>query len=432
MSNICILITSEYPYKTQETFIEDEIHFLAKEFDRIQIFSLDILSEEKKRSLPANVFSTPIGTTKRGSKLRFPRYVANGLLHRPFFKEKTDNLKQYLMKTYISGKSQAEYTIILKHLQTLLQSGDHVCIYSYWFFNHAMIACRLKKQLLSMGYTVKAYSRAHRYDIYSENHFTNYIPYHRPMLRMLDGVYSCSEDGRQYMLNKYGREEFQDKLHVSRLGTLEHGLSMQTDFSELHFVTCSRLAGLKRVSLFANAFVLFHQKLREMQNNADPSLSPLLAGIDPDRIHWTCMGDGEEAELVKNIIGQAGLKSQFTFTGTIAHDDVMQFYSDHPVTFFFNVSTSEGVPVSIMEAQSFGIPVIATDVGGTAEIVNEANGHLLELDLTPERLCQVMLEECSEENIRRKQKQSRADWEKNSFADVLYSQWCGFLGDSVR
>ena len=42
------------------------------------------------------------------------------------------------------------------------------------------------------------------------------------------------------------------------------------------------------------------------------------------------------------------------------------------------MSETEGIPVSIMEAQSYGIPVIATNVGGTSEIVHDGiNGVLL-------------------------------------------------------
>ena len=44
---------------------------------------------------------------------------------------------------------------------------------------------------------------------------------------------------------------------------------------------------------------------------------------------------------------------------------------------FLNVSSSEGIPVSIMEVQSCGIPVIATAVGGVREIVGEKTGVLL-------------------------------------------------------
>ena len=45
---------------------------------------------------------------------------------------------------------------------------------------------------------------------------------------------------------------------------------------------------------------------------------------------------------------------------------------------FMNVSSSEGLPVSIMEAFSFGIPALVTAVGGNPEIVQEGAGILLD------------------------------------------------------
>lgn len=59
---------------------------------------------------------------------------------------------------------------------------------------------------------------------------------------------------------------------------------------------------------------------------------------------------------------------------------------------FINVSSSEGLPVSIMEACSFGIPIIATNVGGTAEIVQAGvNGILLKEQFETEVLKQAIL-----------------------------------------
>jgi len=45
-----------------------------------------------------------------------------------------------------------------------------------------------------------------------------------------------------------------------------------------------------------------------------------------------------------------------------------------------NLSETEGIPVSIMEAQSAGVPILATNLGGTSEIVNNENGFLVEKD----------------------------------------------------
>ena len=88
-----------------------------------------------------------------------------------------------------------------------------------------------------------------------------------------------------------------------------------------------------------------------------------------------------------------GLPEQVTvnFTGTVANKDVYDTYASTPFHVFVNVSKSEGVPVSIMEAMSFSIPVIATAVGGTSELVDEGkNGFLLEEEFTTAEFCEKL------------------------------------------
>ena len=84
------------------------------------------------------------------------------------------------------------------------------------------------------------------------------------------------------------------------------------------------------------------------------------------------------AELPGNI--------RVSLMGTTQHDDVMAYCCQNAVNLFVNTSSSEGLPVSIMEAISFGVPVIATDVGGTREIVNTDTGRLISADFSPEDL----------------------------------------------
>jgi glycosyltransferase involved in cell wall biosynthesis len=75
----------------------------------------------------------------------------------------------------------------------------------------------------------------------------------------------------------------------------------------------------------------------------------------------------------------------------VTHDAVRDFYLTQPVDVFVNASTTEGVPVSIMEAMSFGVPVVATDVGGTGELVNSRNGALLVPNPTPAEIADAIL-----------------------------------------
>ena len=66
--------------------------------------------------------------------------------------------------------------------------------------------------------------------------------------------------------------------------------------------------------------------------------------------------------------------------GHYPNEELLRYYGSNHVDLFINTSSTEGVPVSIMEAQSFGIPVIATDTGGVKEVVTEGTGSLLPVD----------------------------------------------------
>ena len=77
--------------------------------------------------------------------------------------------------------------------------------------------------------------------------------------------------------------------------------------------------------------------------------------------------------------------------GQVSNREVISYYMNNHVNLFINVSESEGIPVSIMEAISFGIPVIATDVGGTSEIVIDGfNGLLLNKTFDIDKLVDVI------------------------------------------
>ena len=97
-----------------------------------------------------------------------------------------------------------------------------------------------------------------------------------------------------------------------------------------------------------------------------------------------------------------------------------------------NVSASEGLPVSLMEASSFGIPVIATDVGGSAEMIDsERNGFLLQKDFPAGELAQkleIMLCSSAEETAERR-KAARELWEKHYCAETNYDRFVEMVSE---
>ena len=78
------------------------------------------------------------------------------------------------------------------------------------------------------------------------------------------------------------------------------------------------------------------------------------------------------------------------FLVVITHKSSCILFWGNEVRCFINVSSSEGIPVSIMEVMSFGIPVIGTNVGGVSELVNQENGHLLSANPAAQEIVSVI------------------------------------------
>lgn len=82
---------------------------------------------------------------------------------------------------------------------------------------------------------------------------------------------------------------------------------------------------------------------------------------------------------------------KYRFLGHLAHEDILKFYNNNYIDVFINISKFEGVPVSIMEACSFKVPIIATNVGAVSEIViDKYNGVLLSPDPTTSEIVEAI------------------------------------------
>lgn len=138
-------------------------------------------------------------------------------------------------------------------------------------------------------------------------------------------------------------------------------------------------------------------------------------------IKWTHIGGGEDFEDLKHLVKQANSNLQISLLGDLSNEEVYEFYKTNYVTAFLNVSSSEGVPVSIMEAISFNIPVVATNVGGTSEIVTDETGILLSSDPTAEEILNALY---SIESIN---VQPREFWKQKYNADTNYKEFVKVL-----
>lgn len=76
------------------------------------------------------------------------------------------------------------------------------------------------------------------------------------------------------------------------------------------------------------------------------------------------------------IIKKSGLETNIKFIGFVKHDDLIKYFLKSKI--YVLPSYRESLAQTLMEAMAAKLPVIATNVGGNPEIVNEKNGFLIE------------------------------------------------------
>jgi len=102
-----------------------------------------------------------------------------------------------------------------------------------------------------------------------------------------------------------------------------------------------------------------------------------LSLIDCTNIRLLVAGTGEELEALKAFSRQLGLEAFVTFLGHVDNRRITRVYRQIDVLVVPSV-WPENSPVTITEAMASGIPVIASDVGGISELVEDGvTGFLL-------------------------------------------------------
>ncbi len=96
------------------------------------------------------------------------------------------------------------------------------------------------------------------------------------------------------------------------------------------------------------------------------------------------VGEGPEEAALKTLANSLGLNSRVKFLGPIDHDRLHEVYGAADVLVL--ASSREGLPNVVLEAMACGTPVVASDIGGTREIVTAPAAGVLLSGRTPEAI----------------------------------------------
>jgi glycosyltransferase involved in cell wall biosynthesis len=134
------------------------------------------------------------------------------------------------------------------------------------------------------------------------------------------------------------------------------------------------------------------------------------------RLVFVVVGKGPDSGEVQRKIAQLGIQRNFKLAGFVSDEDLPLYYNT--ADFFVLPSKSgEGLPLVLLEAMACGLPVIATNVGGTSEVLNEEYGKMVRPN-NPVALADAILEFSSKDllilkkEVRRMMEKEHS-WDKN-------------------
>jgi len=147
-------------------------------------------------------------------------------------------------------------------------------------------------------------------------------------------------------------------------------------------------------------------------------------------------GEGELRGSLTKLVANLDIASSVRFLGTVPHASLLELYSNGMISAVSLASIDlgggchEGVPVALVEAMSYGIPVIGTDTGGIPELIKPGTGVLVPPRDAVALACAMQLilsNDCFSDHIGRRARQHII--ETRNIASVVATLVAWFGGD---
>jgi len=405
MNIICF--TNSFPYDDQYTeisFLQNEIHILAQEF-KIYIVPARDRGEKLILDDDIKVINTLAEALRKDRRKSLIIKFIKSFKYTIFFKELTKCKKLSDITNLVANTNYINSVFKWACNNRNLFEQNRLIVYTYWStaITSGLIYFRKKTKLV-----FKIVSRAHGDDLYIER--TGFIPYYYHRLKNLEKLFPASKAGRDYLVEKY--PEYKEKYYTSYLGTKNtEALVRRIPNNPKLIVSCSVIRKLKRVDrIYASILVL-------VKRNQDISFE------------WVHLGGGTLMdELNQQVDANNTPNLSVKITGILSNNEIHTFYKNNFVSCFVHASESEGLPVSFMEAQSYGIPIISTNVGGVEEIVNKNNGILIDPKADIIEMAEAIEKIVLDEDLRSVlSKNALKNWEINFNAEKNYSEFAYML-----
>ena len=367
-SSTLIVFTSRYPFSGSEMFIGHELPYLNGSF-RV-LFAPRSRSHSTQIALRRVVAPERLGllgalqTCRACGRLilLFAEDVFASV-SRPARQGQFLSRLRHIVRRF--GAAALLVPAAVRIENTSLCDSERV-LYAYWGD-----AWALALSATSVRYVL----RVGGYDIYPQQDRGSWVPGQIALLRHCSAVIAPSEAAARFLADSYPGAR--GKIHA-----LPRGVPEQRTRNPIPSDGMLRIASLssinpgKRLDLVAGAVA--H-----------------IAATSSVRVKWVHLGSGTLAdeEFVFDCIRNLGISEFVEMRGAIPFgpEGVFEVLRQESFSVGVNASVSEGLPTALTEFLSFGIPIVATDVGGNRELVEKSRGVLVPADCSVEQLAVALL-----------------------------------------
>ncbi len=401
MKPVLLLLTNQFPLATAkaENWLYDELSHTHTYFEKIII--VPDSAKETCNALPTNCqtqFYNDLPEVKLTTSelINSLRIVLSDFSAYP---KKSAYLKQFRYNFSLVRQLHLKAKRIAQKQEWFSKS---TIIYPYWADNLCTTASLVKQRYHN---AVKIVTRGHGYEIFEDQTLHKVIPFRHFQYRFIDAIFADSKRGRDHLMSKKENIAFKHKNEYAYVGTKDYGFGAWQPDSEFTIATCSFVRNVKRLDLM-----------------------PDILKYIPFPLTWHVLGGGDDLEKLKGLTKSLSSNIKVIYHGELSNEAILKFYSTHSINLLVSLSSSEGLPVTMMEAQSFGIPILSTDVGGCREICHEETGFLIDRDFNPEVVANKMEAfKNSSKNTEVFRKQCRRHWEENFNAKTNYANFANLL-----
>lgn len=389
---ICI-VTEGFPIvEGLEQYLAAEIPFLAQEFEIDWIVDLNgKQGVEDKNGVRQFV---------RKNSFMFKIYA---MLSRFFWLGELKNIQKNGGVSLVKLRASIDYLAYALEFSNFVSNhhSKYDAFYTYWI---------TPKTLGLSILNVPVVTRAHAFDVYFERHKGDFLPFRPFIFSKVRLTSFISKQGFHYSKNKGFASRNYSINYLGVTGPSNVNL-LAVKSKIIHLVSCSKVIPLKQLDLIV-AFL------------EETELS----------IKWTHIGDNFE-NIKKISEDRLSMRSNvsFDFLGYLSNEKVKIWYSNNSIDLFLNVSKTEGVPVSIMEANSFSIPSIAPNIGGISELQIHQENFLLRSNKILEDLIKAInfYDSLSLEKINELRTDFHLNWKVKFNAEINYKIFAGQIKSSI-